>query len=476
MKLKIYLLFLIFLIANISYGQLRYEWGNKFDFDPISELDPNFVLKDNYNHFLLTVANTDGMLARHQVILRKFDQKNQLLTSFIQDFPKIDDNTLYNYLGFAESNSNKVAVFIQAYSGKAKKSSIYKLEFDKATNQFINTEIFSIPILSAWKLGYADFKKSENGGYLGINYSIYQSKGEPEKNQMLVLDVNTLKIVWQKEFSFTDNYSTKTFNITNSGKVVFLRSSKSYKEHNYIVLGSSEKQENKDFDIPIILQEPIAISIGLEEYILAFNYVSKSVRVGGDYTNLLLFDLKSGKIIQNSKLSEFNEVPNISKVKIEKVNIQNNEIQIFTEAKVKANVKPATTYSPSSVGFASESYKFGPSHLITTSLDGNIKTILKLNVDENSSANLYHSYGLINIKGTYYINTGNYTGLYSIKNFENNQPRKIFFYQNDPYRNENIKFVNQLVHYFPDNNRLLFARIINNREMSLLSVYGLEIN
>ena len=474
MKYKVCLLLAMLCLANFSYGQLKYEWGDKFDFDPKTELEPTFILKDNYNHFLLTVFN--GNTDKPKVILRKFDQKNQLVQTFTHDFPAFDISTLHNYLGFAESDQGRVAVFTETYSGKAKKSSIYKHEFDKATAKFVSTEIISNPILSLGKSGTVSLEKSGNQNFIGINYTIHQSKDEPEKNLMLVLDANTFNVVWQKEFVFTDKYITSNFTVTNSGKVVFVRIAKGFKLHNYLVLASSQAQEEKRLETEIFLQQPKAISIGSQEYIVAFNYPAKGVSINrGDYSNLLLYDLSSGKTIQNAKISEFNTLRNITDIHIQKITIQDNEIQIFTEAEIKTEIKPGTpAVSLASLG---NSYTFGPSNLIITSLDGTVKTIAKLSVDEKSRGELYHSFGLININGTYHLNTGNYNSFYSLdaaKNYQKSDTGQISFTSGDPLRSQNIKFVNQLVEYFPAGKRFLFARIINDREMSLVSVFGLK--
>src|SRR5258705_9068256 len=131
MKQKLLLLFGL-AINGIAFGQVKYEWGEKFAYSLTEETNAQLVLADNYNIYLLTLTNVDGMMSSHKVTIRKFDQKNQLVGTFTQDFKKPDIGTLYNYLGCKEINDHQVAVFAESYSGKEKKKDIYKYVFDKS--------------------------------------------------------------------------------------------------------------------------------------------------------------------------------------------------------------------------------------------------------------------------------------------------------------------------------------------------------
>lgn len=472
-------------LINFSYGQTKYESGEKFEFDTKSELNPQFVLADNYNTFLLTVINVDGMMAKRQMVLRKFDQTNKLVDKFTYDFPKFDIATLYNYLGYTETKDGKVAVFTETYSGKAKKSVVYKHEFDKATSKFTSTELFSNAILSASKSGTVSLEKSDNGNFIGINYTMYRAKEEAEKNMMIMLDAS-VNVAWQKEFSFADKFFTKSFAITNSGKVVYLRNSKGFKQDNYFVLATQEGQEEKRVETEVTLHKPKSISIGTQEYVLAFNYPSKGIR-RGDFGHLLLFDLNSGKTIQNAPIEGFNSVKDIKEVEFTKVTVQNNEIHVFTEAKAELEMKQTQTVGSfgSQNAFPVKEQKYGPGFVHVLGLDGTIKSFKKIATYE-TTADLYHSYGLIDIKGNYYVATGNYYQntsyfgsffqLNASKGYEKNNVGEISLFPSDPLRDRNnVKYVNQLIHYFPDSNKLLFARIIDENQMSLLHISGAKL-
>jgi hypothetical protein len=461
-------------LCSLASAQPRNEYGEKFQFDAKSEKDPHFIFNDNYNNYLLTVLDAPGMLsAGHQVIVRKFDQKNNLVDTYKTDIPAIDASAMYKYLGFAESRNGKAAAFVEVHSGKAGKSEIYKIEFDKSSAKFTNTLLATNPIISLMKSGDCYLEKSENGQYIAISYHSYRDKGTPDKSTLILVDAGSLNIVWQKDLSFDNEYTSQNFTVTNSGKVVIVRDMKGSKKGiTYLTIVSAVGQEDKNFESPIFLNEMKAVSIGTEDYIVAFNSNSKNFRE--DFFNsLLLYDLKAGRILNNTKITEFAAVKNLEDVSIAKIILQNNEICIFTEAKTNIPLNSARAFA-SATSFERK-LNFGPAFLHVLSFDGQLKTAKQLYVEPNAPADLYHSFGLVNIKGVNYINTGNYTGVYPLSNgtYEKG-PSKINFYQGDPYGNVGNKFINQLVSYFPDKNSLVFGRVITNTEMSLVSVFDVN--
>jgi hypothetical protein len=418
------------------------------------------------------------MTAKRQIILRKFDQKNQLLDTYIQELPKFDIATLTNYLGFTESNG-KLAVFTKTYSNKAKKSEIIKIEFDKATAKFNNTVLDSSPILSAMKSGDVTLQKSVNGNFTGIVYTKYRAKGEAEKNLILVLD-NALNIAWKRDLEFTNEHTTQRFTVTNSGKVALLHDNSSFKKsknNNYLTVVTADTQEDKAFETQIFLQDLKAISIGAQDYILAFNSASRGLRPG-DFTHILFYDLQSGKIIQNIKISEFTGIKNLSDVTMTNISLQNNEIHIFAEAKVEAGTKAPEGFSSSQ--FPETAYTYGPAYLYIVSFEGALNGTKHLTTI-NSDADTSHSFGLLNVKGNYYINTafkpGNFTSIYSVlykltatNNYEANNDSMLIKMDNESYR-----YAYQLLHYYADRSTLLTARVDGAKKMALVNVLDVKL-
>ena len=96
--MKLHLIGFFFLLSIGLSSAQNITIGSKFDFDQKSEIEPQIVLADNYNHYMLSILNRDGMQSMHKVVLRKFDQKNLLVDTFSKDFA-IDMFTLHNYRG-----------------------------------------------------------------------------------------------------------------------------------------------------------------------------------------------------------------------------------------------------------------------------------------------------------------------------------------------------------------------------------------
>ncbi len=477
MKKQLFLLFVI-CFTNLFYSQETQIWGEKFPFDTKIETEPSFVLKDNYNYYLLTVVNTYGITAKNQIILRKFDQKNQLVETINYDFPKMDISTLHTYHGTYELGSDKVVVFMESYSGKAKKSQINELIFDKSTGKFTSTTLVTYDILSAMKAGTVEVKKSENGRFIVVNHQKNSSKKEPEQHSLSILNASDLKVIWQKEITFTNDYFTKNVTVTNSGNAIFTRESRS-RLSDYMVSVTQEGQEDKNFDQEIKISEPKAISIGDQDYLLAFNRPIKGIR-SGDFGFFMLYDLKLGKILTNNKVDEFNKVKLIKDVVFRNIFIQNNEIHVFTEAKAEVEI-PKVIGNVGSFGnsFEDPKYNFTPAVLLVLSFEGQLKKEIVLMPNNYGTGNLYHSLGLVNIKGSYFMNAGYGNGIKELDLAKglNLAPAKKYDFAktNDPfyerYHSNQFIFVNQLFHYFPDSQRFLVARTHGENEMSVFTVH-----
>jgi hypothetical protein len=109
--------------------------------------------------------------------------------------------------------------------------------------------------------------------------------------------------------------------------------------------------------------------------------------------------------------------------------------------------------------------------------EGTLKknVVIKTN-DANREADLYHSFGLLNIKGNYYINTGlynvnfkNYYGYYKINpadNFESTTLNFNFIIDND----YSFRSANQLMSYTPDTNKIMMTRTSPDNKMFFISM------
>lgn len=461
------------LIFSSVIGQSKVEWGTKFDVDAKSELDLQLVMKDNYNYYLASVVNRDGMMAKNQVIIRKFDQKNQLVDTFTQNFPLVDMFTLHFYKGSYEIGGNKFVVFAHSYSNKTKKAQLDKIVFDKTSGTFTTTTLFEYPIISASKSGDIYIMRSENSKYIGIVFQKYGTKKDPEESDCIVLDGTTLNEVWKNTISFPVDSNTNQRIITNSGKFAFIRTVKEVGSHNVLALVDSNGIENKDFGAEIKLQKPIAISIGTQDYIVAFNYPAKGIR-RGDFGYLMFYDIQLGKILQNNDIDGFNSIKDINEVVYRNITIQNNEIQILADCKFQGGTKPDPTFPNSS--FTVPLYKYGHSCMITLALDG--KLIKKTDLGApDTYADTNDSFGLINYRGDYFINLGFNGGFFKLvpPNFSTRE-NKVYFNINSENRDFQYgEYINQFCAYFQDSNKMLFSKRYSDGKMVFVTYTDIKL-
>ncbi|MBL0358621.1 MAG: hypothetical protein IPP72_17945 [Chitinophagaceae bacterium] len=478
MKQKIFVL-LAMCISSICFGQMKYDWGEKFDFSDKQESKPQLVMLDNYNTYLLTVTEIDGLLSSHKVTIRKFDQKNQLIDTYTQEFQKIDASTLYNYLGFKEVGNNQVVVFAESYSGKEKKKDIYKYVFDKSTGKFTTSLVVSFSIESAMKSGSTELEVSENGRYIGIINKRDPSKKEPVQDNVIMMDANTLSVLWNKEVPLEEKVYDRAFTVTNSGKAVLLRAAKGFKLFNYLKVVTQDAQEDKQFEEAVVLHNPKAISIGQADYIVDFNYDAKGLRKG-DYEKIMLYDISTGKTIKNNTITDFNNIKDISEIHFTKIFLQNNEIHLFTEAKVKAGTRQVKVNAFSTMTMDEPYYQFGPSHLIIMNFEGEVKEIKNLRTGENSLADFYHSYGLLNINGRYFVNIntgGGYPGIYEQSSAPLDKTPALLLpliqgLNEDRYKDQSTKYISQLFGYVKDARKVILCRVYYDNKMALVSLVG----
>lgn len=448
---------LLLVFVSHLYAQ-KPKWGSRFDFDVKNELEPKLVLIDNYNYYLLTVLNTTGMMASNQIVLRKFDQKNNLVETINHRFPELEGGgTLHNFLGSFDAGTEKAVVFTQSYSSKSKRDVIYKHVFDKTTQQFTSSIITEYPIASVYKAGDVSVKSSPNGNRILLHYKVPTSKKETEINYLFALNSQTLAVDWQKEVRFDIGFYTRSMTVTNSGNAVLLRLPHSYKLDNYLVEITAEGQKDLAVGENLKLHDPYPVSIGDHDYLLAFNYPSKGIR-RGDFGHLLFYDLKNGSILANNEIKGFNSEISIETALIREVLLQNDEMYVFTEAKVDVTPKPI----PGTMGFPEKKFLFGPSFLFTLGFDGKLKKTNPFPKGTVGEAELFRSFGLVQGSGDLFVQTGLYNGFFKWNYLFNNEElaRTISFHFYDELRpGVKVRYVNQLTHYFKDKDAFLFSKI-----------------
>ena len=479
MKTRILLLLAIF-AANFSHAQVKYEEGERFKFDKVNEKDVKIVLKDNYNHYLFSAINIDGMMRQYEISFRKFDQKNHLVETFTHNYGKKDPTTgkadqsfLHNYLGSYEVSGGKVIAITENYSGRAKIKEIFKHVFDKATGKFETSLVASYPIESLGKSGTTLVAKSENNNFIAINFVKNFSKKIPPVEALTLIDTNTLNNVWQKEESLNPAYSSLTLTVTNTGKVVLVRTNSSAED--ILTVVTADKVEEKMFETPLFirLNTPKAITIGSQEYLLSFNAPTKGFN-GTDIQYLMVYDIDGGRMLQNNKISDFVCPRGFVEAKIKDIIIQNNEIIIFEQSKVELEIKPVLG-APTRWD---KDYIFSGGSVFVLGMDGVLKSMKKIAALNDRVAETNHIYGVINIKGKLYVNMTNNdqkrtNGIYALnENFTADASRNYNFHDYNDSEHD-APSVNQLVAYFADSNKLLTTKLDYDNQMYFVSITGL---
>lgn len=497
-QLRITALLLILITVKVV-AQPKMEWGSKFDYDVVNEVDPKVVMADSYNHYLISIVNKHGMQPLHTVIIRKFDQKNNLVNTFKQDFPNKDTYTLYNCLGTFELGKDKVVIFTDSYSNKTKKKEIHRIIFDKNTDTYTTTLIAGYTFESISKSGTAYVVGSQNGAYFGVVYSKFTNRKIAEVDECTLLDGHTFDVVWQKTVTFPLEFYSGDITTTNSGKLVFVKRvvDKGAKHSLYVVDATTETDKELGADIKI--SKPIAISIGTQDYLIAFNFKA-SFREWA-YSNIMLYDLQLGKIITNDEINIFPGIKDIQEVRYNYVNIHDNQIDLFAECKYQIGSKPSGSPSfASDPKFNEAVYGFGSGTLIVMDKAGKVLNNNKFTDGRAMpfSNALVDNFGVLNYKGDYYINTFTFREEkhrlieYAVFNqlvgptFKTSTQKLQFPYYNtsgggdsddeiddtkgNAYSGGSI--VHQFVNYLPDSKRLLFAKYFGDGKVAFVSYFG----
>lgn len=486
-NLRIFTLILV-LTSTLLSAQIKKEWGSKFDYNVNLEEDPKVVLTDNYGYYLMTAVNKHGMMAQHQIIMRKFDQKNNLVNTFTQDFPEKTMFTLYNYLGSYELGKDKIVIFTDGYSNKTKKKSIHRIIFDKTTNAFTTTLVVDYTFESLSKSGTATVVASPNGNYFGIVYSKFTNRKIAEVDDCLVIDGKSFAEVWKKTITFPLEFYSGDITMTNSGKLVFVKRvvEKGEKHSLYVVDATSEA--DKALGAEIKISKPLAISIGTQDYLVAFNF--KASLREASYSNIMLYDLDGGRLLNNDKVDAFPGIKDIQDVKFNMVNIHDSQIDLFTECKYKTGSKPSSAF-PNDPKFNDPVYSFGAGMLIVMNNEGKLTKSMNLLPKVPFSNELVNNFGLLNIKGSYYLNTVAWGGDKNNEEYpvlyQMTAPNFILNVQNiqlpiAPYQyNSRIDgdfsggyYVHQFINYFQDSKKLLLAKYYSDGKVVFVSYSGVN--
>lgn len=413
---KIYSIILFSVFYSIS-GQMSI--GNPFNFDVKAERDVKFVMPDAKNLYLQSAVYSDYPQDR-KFYVRKFDTSNNLVGEYSQSYPGSEDRaTIYEYIG-AFGGSQKTTFLNESRLGKAKKTDVYKTVFDKETSKYTSALLGSYPFESMIKSGNTYLAISDNGRYAAVLYHSYDGRKAEKKLYLNVLDTNSSEVVWSKDLTLTDDSSMRYLAVSNSGNAIITRDPSDYKGSSKVIFISKDDQQEKTFEGDLIIYQPYLFSMGDKEYLFAFDAPNRNSK--DYYTNLLLYDLSDGQIVSNEKVNEYTNLKKPDVAIIRKVYYQNNQFQIFTEAKYSVG-------TTSTGMFPEPIYSYGKS--LALALDETGKIVRHTSIGSssyNSGIDNYRSYGLLNVQGNYSIND---YGSNAINELSSSDYKKTTKYIND---------------------------------------------
>jgi len=469
----------ILLFAVISGLQAQnFSYGDKFPFNPESEKEAQFVLADNYNTYLFSQINEHGMQSQHDIILRKFDQKNALVDTFSFEFPGMGASTLYNFLGMYERNENQVVAYTHGYTGKTDKMEVHEIIFDKTTDAFTSRLVFTHAIESNSKSGDMSFRISENGHFAALVYTPYAKRKEPKNTIVHVYNTTNGDEVWSNEVVFDDT-TEKHVAVTNSGNVLLVRIEKGFKaETNQVIEVTSAGMKQLAFPEKTALFEPKVFSIGSQDYFIAF-YEDKSFGVSaGKFNRLLMYSITDQKVLNDNKVEALTQYKSltgfspaeITDVKISELIFKDESIYLVLESMYKAGTVEKPMYAGSSATIEQDLIKYGVGYVLQMDMAGKVMNATTLKTSVGMLPEISNSLGIINVQGDFYINTGWYYGLYKpsqLNDLDDEYGRKLFGYST---LSDYGVFVNQLMHYSPDSRILKLARYHRDNTMSLMDL------
>lgn len=470
MKLKTFTALAI-CISSIAFAQTTYKYGTKFTFDPTQEKDVKLISGGADTYYMQSSINENSIRSNNKILVRKFDNSNNLKQTFFYEMPQIEKYAPINYLGSFESG-NKIVFITETYAGKVKKKDIYKIIFDKSTATFAQELLASYPIESTMKSGTTYFERSENGRYGAVVFYQHSPRKEPVKISINVIDTGSLKSVWAKDITGEAGSSDTDFFVTNSGNIGLLRSAN---QNASLLFVTASGQEEKFFTEKMKIISETAVSIGDKDYLIAFNSTPKTVKFNAsNFENLMLYDIKEGKIIANDVVKQYNDGSKIADLFIPYTYVSGDKIYIFTESKLDAGTRQVK--SPMGTMMITETaYKTGDPRIVAiNTTTGKVEAVNKLNSERLHELE-NHSLGLVNIKGNYIFKTGSLLNLSAI-NFDNNGSSVLHSLAkatgNDPHFGGGEVYSQALL-YRPESKTLAYPRSMEN-QASIVAIENFE--
>ncbi|MFC3159219.1 hypothetical protein SAMN05443633_103132 [Chryseobacterium arachidis] len=455
-----------------AFAQTKVVEGTKFTTDDNLEKDEKLVLADDYNSYMFSVINIDGLMRNvfphKKLLMRKLDQNGSLVDTYTQDYANKTNGVLHNYLGSQQIDEDKFVAFTEEYFGKENRKEVFQHVFSKKSGTFTTKSIAKYTIESTNKSGTTYVVFSENGKYAAVFNDRYANKKTDNINDALVIDLRTLSPLWSKEISLSSDYVEKSLTLTNSGKIVLLRKAAGWKESYKMEMVSNTEDKDLPFDDKYIPEKLYAISKNDNDYLVTFGRKNQAVTLGGStFGTVMFYDIKSGKsVISNTNLAGAKDM---SDVKVIKTIVKGDEVLMAVQQETITRPLPTAMNR-----FPDPVYKLDVGVLIKFNKEGEVKQFVPLGSNPmgrriqviESGDNLYVS--SFYPKGAF-GNTG-----FSMKAFDFSglTPREL----TSDYKGKNF-FMNygftdgNLIQFVSNVNKLLFLQK-SGKDVQMVSLYN----
>lgn len=321
---------ILILICSLTSAQMRFTLGDNISYDSKNEKDIRLILADDYNQYLFSVINEDGMKAIHDknIIIRKLDQKGSLIDTYIKDYENKSIGVLHNYLGSTEVGKDQMVIYTEEIDAKKKRKEIFQHVFHKKDGSFNTTSIVKYPIESGMKQGTTFLSFSENGKYVSISNDKSINKKTPNVIENLVIYLPTYEKKWEKSITLDNDLMETQFAVTNSGKIVFIREAAGWKIFSKLIYLS--EQEQKDIPLPekLILKTLQPFSLNDKDYLISFGHYTGPRMNQSDYGDLAFINLENNEIKMNN-VPEYRHETKISDIKINLIQQKNGKIYLY---------------------------------------------------------------------------------------------------------------------------------------------------
>lgn len=458
------------LSSIIVFSQLKKVSGNSFEIDGIHEKGFEITLADDYNQYVTSYINTDGLMANSyphkKILVRKLDQKGNFMETFVKDYANKTNGVLHNYLGSHESGAEKIIFFTEEYSGQAKKKEIFQHIFNKKDGSFSTSNIISINIESANKSGTTKVLFSDNGKYAAIFNDRFANKKNPNINDIVVIDLRSLTILWKKEVQLSDDFVEEDASLTDSGRILFLRKpSSGWKVGSKLEMVSEKEQKELPVEDKYYLKKVFSFTIDDKDYAAVVGKFGFTASVTGEvWGDIFFYDLTKATYTKG-KID--NMATNIEDFKIIKAFSSNGASTVFAQV-LNKHTPPETAYNR----FPDPVYTYGYAYVFNFTKDGKISSQYLNNLN-NNKINVFKQDKNFYVTGRYESRKTTFSTFYEpikILDDQNFTPSYIKLSGENPLEDVSAPDGN-LTKFLPATNRLIFL-YKNEANMNMVSYYN----